>query len=267
MTELPFFVRDGDRFVPTQRSKGAWGPSTLHGRVVAGLLGREIERRHGEPDLQPARLTVDLYRLPDLSPVEVVTRVVRDGYRIRVIDAEFISNGVSAGRASCQLLRRTAAPPDALWSPPPWDVPPPSETPPADDIGPLNGMWDRRPIPPGAPMQAPRQAWMRERRELIEGEPLTPFSRVALAADFASPATNASATGLPYINSDITLYLHRLPVTEWVGFQAVNHQASGGVSIGECWIHDEQGPIGAASVAALAQSRAKKPEPPTADGG
>jgi hypothetical protein len=88
MSNEPFFTRDGERFVPTQSARGPWDPKSLHGRVIVGLLGAEIERRHGEPDLIPARLTVDMYRLPDLSPVEVTTRVVRDGYRIKVIDAE-----------------------------------------------------------------------------------------------------------------------------------------------------------------------------------
>jgi hypothetical protein len=33
----------------------------------------------------------------------------------------------------------------------------------------------------------------------------------------------------------------------------VNHGATDGVAIGECFLHDEQGPIGSATVAALAQ--------------
>ena len=32
-----------------------------------------IERRHGSADYMPARLTVDMYRLPDLSPITVET--------------------------------------------------------------------------------------------------------------------------------------------------------------------------------------------------
>ena len=60
----------------------------------------------------------------------------------------------------------------------------------------------------------PRRLWMSEVRELVEGMPLTPFARVALAADFASPFANAGDKGLGFINSDVTLYLHRLPVTQ-----------------------------------------------------
>ena len=56
-----------------------------------------------------------------------------------------------------------------------------------------------------------------EVRELVEGIPLSPFVHVATGADFASPFANAGDQGLGYINSDVTLYLHRLPVTRWIG--------------------------------------------------
>jgi hypothetical protein len=254
MKKQPFFTRDGDRFVPTSDARGPWDPKSLHGRVVAGLLGQEIERRHGSPDYLPARLTVDMYRLPDLSPVEVTTRLVRDGKRIKVVDAEFFSNGISMGRATCQLLLRTQNPPGAIWTPPAWTAPKPADIPAPDDARwTLNGMWATRPVTGRMGTIGPRQVWMSEVRDLVEGVPLTPFTRVAVAADFASPFSNAGDQGLGYINSDVTVYLHRLPATEWIGFEVTNHGATDGVSIGECFLYDERGAIGTASVTALAQ--------------
>jgi acyl-CoA thioesterase len=84
-----------------------------------------------------------------------------------------------------------------------------------------------------------------------------------VAADFASPFANAGEQGLAYINSDVTLYLHRLPVKEWIGFEVVNHHATDGVAIGECSLYDQQGPIGTSTVAALAQRKPMgQPAPP-----
>ena len=256
MTQDPFYSRDSDRFVPTRAAAGPWDPNSLHGRVIVGLLGAQIEAAHGGPDYMPARLTVDMYRLPSLAPVTVSTRLVRDGWRIKVAEAEFFSDGVSMARASCQLLRRTQAPDGEVWSPPPWSAPSPDEiNPPKDPRMTLNGMWDLLPIVGGMGDRGPRQIWMREVRELVGGEALTPFARVALAADFASPFANAGTNGLEYINSDVTLYLHRLPTTNWVGMEVVDHGSSDGVGFGECRLHDEAGPIGAASVAALVQGK------------
>lgn len=250
----PFFRLENGRFQPTPAGRGPWDPNSLHGRLIIGLLGAEIERQYGAPAFVPARLTVDMYRLPDLSPVEVVTRVVREGRRIKVVDAEFISGGVSAGRATCQLLLRTEAPDGAVWRPDPWDVPAPADIAPPPER-PLGGMWETRPISGGWGTVGQKRIWMREVRELVEGRPWTPFSRVAVAADIASPFANAGDQGLKYINSDVTLYLHREPATDWVGFEVINHGATDGVAIGECFVYDERGPIGSASCCALAQRR------------
>lgn len=260
MENEPFFTRDGDRFVPTLSSRGPWDPKSLHGRVVVGLLGYAIERDHGEDDFIPARLTVDMYKLPGLDPVEVTTRLVRQGGRIKVVDAEFISAGVSMGRATCQLLRRTQNSEGAVWSPPNWTVPAP-----ADVVAPdgrstaLGGMWEMKPIQGGMGLPGQKKTWMREVRALVEGEAWTPFSRVAVAADFASPFANAGDQGLGYINSDVTVYLSRLPSTDWVGFETINHQAADGVAIAECFLYDEIGHIGSAGCCALAQRRMPRP--------
>ncbi len=252
----PFFAPDGERFIPNPISKGPWGPTTLHGRVVVGLMGAEIERRHCPAEFSPARLTVDMYKLPDLSPLRMATRVVRDGLRIKVIEAELFSNDTPVALATAQLLRRTDAPPGVVWTPPNWDVPPPDQiAPPTDPRAAMSGMWAMRPIAGAMGTHGDRRVWMLEIRDLVAGWPLTPFGRVALAADFASPFANAGDQGLGYINSDVTVYLHRTPVTGWIGFEVRNHGATDGVAIGDCFLYDEQGPIGTASVCALAQPR------------
>lgn len=256
MSNEPFFRIEGTHFVPTPASRGPWDPNSLHGRVIVGLLGHEIERLHGAPDFMPARLTVDMYRLPDLSAVEVTTRVVREGRRIKVIDAEFISGGVSAGRATCQLLKRTQNPEGTVWKPEPWNAPAPADIdPPEDKRSGMGGMWAMRPISGGFGVVGQKRTWMAEVRELVAGRPLTPFVRVAVAADFASPFAHAGDKGLEFINSDVTVYLHREPRTEWLGFEVISHGATDGVAVGDCRLYDEDGPIGSASCAALAQRR------------
>ena len=256
MANEPFFQIVGAHYVPTAAARGPWNPNSLHGRVIAGLLGAEIERLHGSTDFIPARLTVDMYRLPDLSPVEVVTRVVRAGNRIKVIDAEFISGGVSAGRATCQLLKRTENPSGNVWKPPTWDAPAPADiAPPTNGRSGMGGMWATRRIEGDFGTVGRKRIWVSEVRDLVAGRALTPFVRVAVSADFTSPFANAGDAGLEFINSDVTLYLHRQPRTEWIGYEVVGHGASDGVAIGECFLYDEDGPIGSASCAALAQRR------------
>ena len=166
-------------------------------------------------------------------------------------------------RASCQLLRKTQNPEGKVWSPPNWQVPAPADiAAPTDPRLGMNGKWTTRPIIGAMGTVGPRRLWMSEVRDLVEGCAPTPFVRVAVAADFASPFANAGEQGLGYINSDVTLYLHRLPEQQWIGFEVVNHHATDGVAIGECWLYDQKGPIGTSTVAALAQRKPMTSPPP-----
>jgi len=254
MTE-PFFKRDGTSgwFVPQPVCAGPWDPTSLHGRVVAGLLAAEVERAHRAPDLIPARITVDLYRLPGFDPLRVEHEVVREGRRIRVVNAEIFSGEKSVGHAAVQLLRTASDPAGTVWKPDDWDAPGPDAVAPQDGNA-MGRMWETRLIAGGMGASGVRRLWMRDIRELIEGEPISPWQRVALAADFASPYANAGDQGLQFINTDITLYLHRLPVTDWVGFEVVDHQSAEGVANGQCALYDESGRIGSSTVAALANA-------------
>src|SRR6202012_1850449 len=142
--------------------------------------------------------------------------------------------------------------------PRPADIPAPTDP----RLG-MNGKWTTRPIIGAMGTVGPRRLWMSEVRDLVEGAALTPFVRVAVAADFASPFANAGDQGLGYINSDVTLYLHRLPVTPWLGFEVVNHRAGEGIAMGEFYLSDEQGPLGPSPVAPRARRKPMaKPPPP-----
>src|SRR5258707_14435397 len=173
MTNPPFFTRDRDAFIPTPVASGPWDPNSLHGRVITGLLAFAIEQRHGADDFVPARLTVDMFRLPTLAPIEIKTKLVRDGLRIRVIEADFVSGGAAMARASSQLLRKTENPQGQVWSPPNWDAPLPASIPPPTDpkLG-MHGKWITRPIVGAMGSLGPRRLWMSEVRDLVEGTPL-----------------------------------------------------------------------------------------------
>ena len=259
MPDSAFFTRDGDFFVPTPACRGPWDPNSLHGRVIAGLLGAEIERRHGDPGFQPSRLTIDLWRLPTFVPIEVRTSLVREGGRIRVVDAECFAEGVSIGRASGVLLRRSEQPEGEVWSSPGWDMPPPTAIEPEQLPSNLpegwQPMWETRSLSKSFGTAERKRVWMREVRDLVEGTPLTPFTRVALAADYTNPLANSGSAGLGFINVDITLYLNRLPAGEWLGFEVDDHESAEGVAVGNCKLYDEAGAIGHSLVCALAQRR------------
>ncbi|HEY6870833.1 MAG TPA: acyl-CoA thioesterase domain-containing protein [Novosphingobium sp.] len=250
-----YFDRDGERFMPRELARGYWRHDMLHARPMVGLLGQELERRHGDPELMPARLGVDLFRTPPFGPVTVATRLVHGGGRLRLTEADLIIDGQVCARAQCQFLRVTEPPAGAVWSPPPWDVPPPEALATRTD-GEHRQMAELRPIRGdfrGA--DCARQIWTRECFDIVADQPLTPFARVALAADFSSAWSNMGERGPEYMNTDVVVHLHRLPRGDWLGFEVTGNEASQGIAVGHCRLHDRAGAIGFVATTALSNER------------
>ncbi len=268
-----FFTQRDTDYLPAKGSLGYWLPGTLNGSAVASLLALVLEQRHGEPGLVPVRFSVDLLGMARAEPLEVESRVIKSGGRLRLAEAEIRQHGALIARASVQFLRETHAPTNPTWQSPPWGAPHP------DTLANTKrrGSWELRPIPPehsrverslsvkadpahgnppvlGAlsPLEN-RQTWLFVDRQIVDGVAHTPFTRLAMAGDFASPLAHSSEAGIDYVNSDFTIYAHRMPVGEWLGFEHVGHSATQGVAIGECWVHDLEGPVATINVSALAQ--------------
>ena len=249
-----FFGATANGYAPLAPARGWWTDQSLHGRAVVGLLGHHVDRVHGSADHVPARLTVDMYRLAPFDTVRIETRVVTETSRLRLVEAELVVRGESFARASVQLLRRGEHAPGRVWSPPPWDVPAPHALPAPAKIDPRR-LSETRNITGKLGAVSPKQAWTRELFVLIEGEPLSPYGRAALSADFVSAYTHGGDAGIQYMNTDVTLQLHRLPEGEWIGYEVTGHDASGGIATGHCRLYDQHGPIGHVACTALANQR------------
>jgi hypothetical protein len=252
--QAAFFGTSGEEFLPAPHARSWWAPSMLHGRLLGGLLARAVEIAHGDPELQVSRLTVDLFRNAPMTPVRVLTERIRDGRRIRVVEATAYVGDLAAAKATAVLLRRSAQPDGTVPATPAWDAPAPADLPPARSRFPPRSWRFTQDNDPARhwSAQGTRRIWMRETCALIDGEALSPLVRAALAADSASPLAHASDIGLEYINADYTLYLSRLPVGDTIGLESGGHTSELGVAVGHCTMHDELGPIGYSMTAAIA---------------
>lgn len=261
-----FFRRDGEAFVPEPISRGPWG-ETLHGRLLGGLTAREAEAfRADDPALACARLTIDLFRTAWLTPLHVATRVARRGGRIAVLDVTIEQNGDAVGSGRAVLLRRGDQPDGPFRPTPPWRAPGPTG----------DGQPRNRAIPFAAPWQSwavgdadslHEGLWIRDVHELVEGEPLTPLMRCAMAADLVNPVSNSAPSGLSFINADYTVYLGREPRGEQIGIQPYGHISEDGVAVGQCIAHDVDGPFGYVTATAIANNMARANSRRTAEGG
>ncbi|OBI81125.1 thioesterase family protein [Mycobacterium sp. E740] len=253
-----FFTPDGDAFVPAPIARGPWG-QTISGNYVGGLLGHVLERDAGNPEFQPARLTVDLFRPAALSAVRVETAAVRQGRRLKLVDALMTQDNTVVARATALFLRRGDQPRDEIWTSP-VTMPPLPPTPDPIPRGLSTLVWTygkegHEPSPgeglSGWQHSGPKYIWVRDFRPLVEGEELTPFTRAAMAGDMVSSLTHFGPSGLQWINADYTVTLARLPRGPYLGLAALTHYSHDGVATGTATLVDEHGPIGSGVANAL----------------
>lgn len=254
-----FFVSDGEYYVPTPLARGPWGPS-LSGNYIGGLLGRAVEQEVDDVDLQPARLTVDLFRPVALRPLQVESSAVREGRRLRVVDAVMTQNDVMVARASALFLRRSEHTANKVWTTPVAMPAVPAEPEVlADDLPMLLHSYGRDPVAgsPGVGVNEWRHdgqkfAWVRETKLLVDDEQLSPFTRAVMAADVTSSLSHWGTAGLQFINADYTVTLSRLPHGVYIGLASLTHYDHAGVATGVATLFDEIGPIGSGLATALA---------------
>lgn len=254
-----FFSIEGNSYLPSRHGQGPWG-DTISGPVIGGLLARAIESEVGNLELHPARLTVDLPQPTLLEPVVVQTSVVREGRRIKLVEAVALQRGQVTARASAVLVRRGEQPDGQVWSTP-IVMPAVPDCP--DRVSPdlqmlLQGHGvDRKPGVLWVEWEkecSQKFIWVRQIRPLVEGEALSAFTSAAMAGDVTSALTHWGTAGLHFLNVDYTVTLSRLPEGPDVGLASIGHYSAAGVASGTATLFDHRGPIGTGVAVALART-------------
>jgi hypothetical protein len=269
-----FFERDGDRYVPTELTRGPWDPGSQHAGPPAALLGREVERIEAEGPRQVGRITFEILRPVPIRPLAVSARVGRPGRSVEMVEAVLSDGDGPLIRATAWRLRvgevdvpagLTSAAGDVAaasstlrpgHSPPGPDRGAPREFfPTGQDVGYHTAM-DYRFVAGSFLEPGPATVWMRPRHPLVAGEQTTPLQRVLLAAD----SGNGISATLDYerfvfINVDLSVHLSRPPAGEWVCLEAITIPERAGAGIADTALYDERGPIGRAVQTLLVAER------------
>jgi hypothetical protein len=259
MPERPVFeVRDGG-FVATELASGPWDRAAQIGGAPAALLARAFERLPAPDGLILGRLTYDFVRPAPIGPVTVRADVARPGRRVQLLEGAMLAGGVEVVRARAVRVHRALA--GASASAP---AAPPPPGPEAGRAGELPGLHRPRFATDANDVRfvvggfggGPGTAWFRLTSPLVGGEEATPTQRLAAAADFGAGLSGT----LPrerylFINVDLTVYVEREPVGEWICLESATRIASGGIGLAESVLYDARGRVGRATQALLIAPR------------
>jgi hypothetical protein len=248
MEPQSFFLADGEAFQATDLTRGPWSPEHQHAGPPSALLACVIERAL-PPGLTVARLTVELLRPIPVAALKVTTAVLRAGRKVQWLSADLLGPDGLLARAHAVCIRTAPLALPVKGDPVVDAVPGPGASGPfafdffRSKVGYHTGMELR--LARGEFGKGPIAVWLRMRQPLLPGEAPSPLQRVMIAADSGNGVSMVlDPRKHTFVNPDLTVYLHRPPVGEWVCLDARTIPQEHGVGLADTRLLDEQGPIG-----------------------
>jgi Acyl-CoA thioesterase C-terminal domain/Acyl-CoA thioesterase N-terminal domain len=251
-------------FVATAASAGNWSPTLQHAGPPAALLAREIGALAPSiaGPVQVTRFAVDILGPVPIGPVVVSARVLRPGRTVELVEARLDADGRPAMLARAWRTRVADLALPVAGGPGPVEVPP---IPDGDRRGTYRlAMWNRgyadavdwRFITGSEEGGGPVAVWARQRIDLVAGEPPAPLSRLLLLADTGNGLSRVlDVDTWWFINTELTVHLHRPPAGEWylLAARTVVEPTGGGMT--ETELFDVGGRLGRAAQALVVGPR------------
>lgn len=252
MQRKAFYRREGNGFVATGLGISPWNGTSQVGMALAGLAGHVLDAVPTPVPMMTTRISIDILGTVPLDPLVPEIRMLRDGKRMQVIDAEFTSQGrtwlrATAVRARVMDITAQESPPTRRF----W-----TENDPHGE----HGWFEERHIDLDRSRIGPGSLWIRFTADVVENEPLVPLSVLAMLGDFG----NGTAPVMPLdqctlANLDITVCASRMPRGDWLLIDADSETSGHGLGYSRTRIGDAEG-----MCASALQSIFIEPRPPAA---
>jgi hypothetical protein len=251
---------DGARFHATFSTTGPWFADAQHVGPPSALLVRTLERcAPGETALQLSRITLEVLGPVPAGEVEVQARVERPGRSIELLSAQLSANGRAVMRAAAWRIAPGDTAAVALGEAAPLPAPAGATLRTDRPAGWLPGFIDAlewRWLHGWLGDPGPGAVWARPRVPLVEGEETSPLQRVAIVAD----SGNGAAAPLDirewlFVNTELTLHVHRPPVGEWMAVDAATVIGPTGLGTVSGLLHDEHGHFGRSAQSLIVRPR------------
>jgi hypothetical protein len=242
------FDIDGDTVVPTEFTLGPWGADLMHGGAIAALMVTVLEGA-GDPAYRSARLSLELLRPQRVRPLEAVTRIIRTGRRLQLLEAELCAGDDVTAKATLLRLRPDAVPiPESARA-----VEAPAPDRPSGLVagqGFLTGshsFWAAHDVRArDATVMGLGSAWFRLNADVLPGRPPSPMARVSSTADFGNGISSLVAFGertVSFVNADLTVSSRRDLDGEWVRLESASDWREDGTGLTQSRLWDERGEV------------------------
>ncbi|WP_037310816.1 thioesterase family protein [Ruegeria halocynthiae] len=247
-----FFHQSADgAFVGNDPARGPWSEDHCHAGPVSGLIVRAAETEVG-PEKMLTRLTVDLLRPLPLTGLRVAAETTRHTKTLATtrVTVHDLDDTLCATATTMHLARRN------LGQVPNVTLPPPG----LDDavVGPFPIGETRHSLPGfancaqvlypkgGNQGSGPKTVWMRT-PPLLKDEAQSPIQALCPLADCGNGISwNAPTTEMGFMNTDLTVQIHREPTSDWLASDSVCHWQPSGIGMSQSVLYDTKGAVATA---------------------
>jgi len=256
---LPLDGLDGERFQATFSTTGPWFADAQHAGPPSALIVRALERCDARPGTELARLTVELLGPVPAAEVQVRAHVERPGRAVELLSAELVAGGRAVMRARAWRITSVDTAAVALDGAVPLPAPDSIPARPERPTGWLPGFLDSvewRWLRGWLAEPGPGTVWGRQLVPLVAGEEPSPLQRLAVVAD----SGNGAAAPLDllewlFVNTELTLHLHRAPEGEWIAVDAQTVIGPTGMGTVSGLLFDARGQVGRSAQALVVRPR------------
>ena len=256
-----FFTRhpeDVERFSPTDHCRGPWSPDHCHAGPPTGLLARAMEL--ALPQQRLTRITVELTRPIPFEGFSVTAKVLREGRTVSTAEAYIHAlDGKPVLNARGLFMNPSAEPlsfpshaharqPTSNYGTPNQATP--SNFPITQALHGLpyfagDGIKTRY-VEGNNSEPGPTCAWLKT-VPLFDDETPSAFQRICPIADCGNAFGRLTEpSDITFMNTDLTVLLHRDPTGEWMGTNSACFWEPTGIGLSDSQLFDEHGIVGRA---------------------
>ena len=234
------------RYCSTIHAQGAWNEHEQHMAPASGIIAAELAHFQPRDDVRIGRISYDIFGLIAAGEFSIVTRVIRPGKTIELLESQMQAQGrtcivarawrmcVDDSSAVAGLEDQVIQQPDAL------------------------AQWHGMSRWPGGFIQSIEAridekhrlgkgiVWLNNAKAMVENQPTSDFVHLLGMVDAANGIAPRQGSDFTWSfpNLDLQVHLYRLPEGRWLGLETVQQYGSDGIGLTSTVLHDIHGPFG-----------------------
>lgn len=239
------------RYQSTIHAQGAWNEHEQHMAPATGILCAELEQFNPREEMRIGRISLDIFGLISFGEFDIVTKVIRGGRTIELIESSMIANGKTCIVARAwRMLTSDTTEVHGLEDD---HVSHPEDLPNWQGMQSWGGGFIRSITTHASPNRRAGKGvvWIHTPLEMVEGQKTSDFVRLMGLVDTANGIVpriqqDNSQGGIEWLfpNLDLQIHMHRLPQGEWLGIEAVQQIGTDGIGLTSSVLHDVHGVFG-----------------------